>query len=782
MWMKFLLLSFFPSFIITGAGAQSWRTVGTAGFSTGATEFNAVAVNPSGTPYMAYSDYGNGGKETVMKFNGTKWVAVGTGVISSGSTEYSSITFDHNGNLYVAFQDGANGNAATVEEFTSNAWHTVGTAGFTVTEADYCFITIDQSNNPCLAYEDAGNKFKGVVKKFKTSGWTTVGTNSISVSSADHITLVFDAGNNPYIGFEDGNQNNKATVEKLVGTMWTAIGGHAGITPGSAQFPQLAMDPSGNLYLSFTDWNNNGSASVMEYNAGTDSWSAFGNPDFPAGLAYYTTIAFDASGTPYVAYSDWGGSFQGNATLMKYSGGSWNLVGLQGFTPSEADYISLTIDNSGNPYLGYSDLNANDKASVSKFSCLSASTPVIAAQDTGVCGSGTIILSVASGTLNDAANWTWYAGSLGGSSIGTGSVISINISSTTTFYVRGEGGCPAPGTAASATILVHPGNTYYADVDGDGFGDANSTIVACTLPKGYVTNNTDCDDNNANIYPGNAPYNLALASSTPISATITWSATCSAAYYQVNYRLGSTNTWTVWPTYLNASTLTVTLDTLLEGRSYKVRVAAFNSSFAIISPWSATFALNTPSYDFSFLNTGLSVTNITNNGAQLNWNGGPYNSTFQVEFRQSGTTTWTSKSAGQTNFYKAKNLISSTTYNWQVRATNGIYNSAWVAGPDFTTLLAPGSPFGGGGTDAAIVSITPNPVHSEFMVNAHVNSTRVIVKVVNILGKTMWQQTLPAYGGQIYQLINSAQWAPGIYIVAINDDDKIITGRVAIEK
>jgi hypothetical protein len=43
---------------------------------------------------------------------------------------------------------------------------------------------------------------------------------------------------------------------------------------------------------------------------------------------------------------------------------------------------------------------------------------------------------------------------------------------------------------------------FYADVDGDGFGDAAASQNACSQPLGYVANNTDCDDNNDEVNPG----------------------------------------------------------------------------------------------------------------------------------------------------------------------------------------------------------------------------------------------------------------------------------------
>jgi len=50
------------------------------------------------------------------------------------------------------------------------------------------------------------------------------------------------------------------------------------------------------------------------------------------------------------------------------------------------------------------------------------------------------------------------------------------------------------GAAAGAVV-------WYADGDGDGFGDPETTADSCDAPDGYVADNTDCNDTNSEVNP-----------------------------------------------------------------------------------------------------------------------------------------------------------------------------------------------------------------------------------------------------------------------------------------
>ena len=119
------------------------------------------------------------------------------------------------------------------------------------------------------------------------------------------------------------------------------------------------------------------------------------------------------------------------------------------------------------------------------FSCSSCTSPTVptVAATTPICAGGSSTLTI-TGTLNSATAWSIYSGSCGGTLVGTtaGTTFVVSPGSTTTYFVRGEGGCVIPGSCGSAMVNV------------------------TTCPELNVRNNAD----NADITDGSTTISIAL--------------------------------------------------------------------------------------------------------------------------------------------------------------------------------------------------------------------------------------------------------------------------------
>ena len=62
----------------------TWQNVGNEGLSAGLAVYTSLAFSSSGQPYLAFQDWGNSKKVSVMTFNGTNWVNVGSAGFSAG--------------------------------------------------------------------------------------------------------------------------------------------------------------------------------------------------------------------------------------------------------------------------------------------------------------------------------------------------------------------------------------------------------------------------------------------------------------------------------------------------------------------------------------------------------------------------------------------------------------------------------------------------------------------------------------------------------------------------
>jgi hypothetical protein len=95
------------------------------------------------------------------------------------------------------------------------------------------------------------------------------------------------------------------------------------------------------------------------------------------------------------------------------------------------------------------------QVTVTYQSCVNPDIPTLSASDNPICLGQSTTLSIASGSLGDATEWHWYTGSCGGTEIGTGPSVNVSPETTTTYYLRGEGGCVIPGTCAEISVIVN---------------------------------------------------------------------------------------------------------------------------------------------------------------------------------------------------------------------------------------------------------------------------------------------------------------------------------------
>lgn len=203
----------------------------------------------------------------------------------------------------------------------------------------------------------------------------------------------------------------------------------------------------------------------------------------------------------------------GNFIWATNSGGTANDAG-RSVIASINSKIIMSGYFSNNADFDYTGANANiistgsaDIFTVVMDNCFaSATTPSVSSNASTICSIDSAALFVATGDLNSSANWKWYTGDCGQTLVGLGDTIWVRPATTTTYYVRGEGGCVPASLCGTVTINVNTAIVWYRDQDNDGFfGDSS---LACDMPQGAgwttvrpVNGSGDCDDLNSAINP-----------------------------------------------------------------------------------------------------------------------------------------------------------------------------------------------------------------------------------------------------------------------------------------
>lgn len=149
---------------------------------------------------------------------------------------------------------------------------------------------------------------------------------------------------------------------KVYAAPWKSVK-DAGFSASVAYYTSIAVDKDGTPYIAYQDADNNNRVTVKKYDG--NDWITVGEESVSASTANYVSIAMDGYGTPYVVYMD--GETNNKVTVKKYGGSNWTTVGEAGFSSSAAYYTSIAIDKDGIPYVIYKDDGNMGKSTVKKY-------------------------------------------------------------------------------------------------------------------------------------------------------------------------------------------------------------------------------------------------------------------------------------------------------------------------------------------------------------------------------------------------------------------------------
>ena len=154
-------------------------------------------------------------------------------------------------------------------------------------------------------------------------------------------------------------------------------------------------------------------------------------------------------------------------------------------------------------------------ASVTVTVNTSSTAPTSAsANPSTICAGQSTTLSASGGTNGTGASLVWYSGSCGGTLVGTGSSITVSPTSTTTYYVRREGGCGTPTGCASVTVPVN-------GVPGPGTVSGPTTLCRGQSYTFSTTNNAT----SYNWYTTGAPEITFSGSGHSVTVNVGWGTT-----------------------------------------------------------------------------------------------------------------------------------------------------------------------------------------------------------------------------------------------------------------
>ncbi|MES2702779.1 MAG: Ig-like domain-containing protein [Bacteroidota bacterium] len=297
------------------SGSTGIATIGTSGLITG--------VSP-GTAVITYTTAA-GSTTSVVTVNsypaaitGNSSVCPGIGTTLSNATSGGTWS---SSDVLVATVGSANGIVSGTDNGVATISYTVGSCSTTHT------VTVSLTAGLISGPQSVLTGSTITMTTDGSGGTWAVSNGNASINTSGILTGVS-------AGTVTVSYSKTLTCGTVVNTLIVTVNASAGtcnawetlgttVSANSAGIPSLALDASGRPYVAYSDATLN-MGLVKKWNGST--WEALGSGNFAYSATKDNTLAFDDGGTPYVLYSS-AGAGATQLHVKKFSGGAWVNAG-----------------------------------------------------------------------------------------------------------------------------------------------------------------------------------------------------------------------------------------------------------------------------------------------------------------------------------------------------------------------------------------------------------------------------------------------------------------------
>jgi len=276
-------------------------------------------------------------------------------------------------------------------------------------------------------------------------------------------------------------------------------------TNGAYPRGSLLQASDGILYGMASRGGTNDYGVIFSYNPATSTFKKVFDFDGKSGVSPNGSLIQASDGKLYGMTTNGGDApdFYGNGVIFSFDPSTSTYTKKYNFEGFENDggwpYGSLIQAPDGKLY-GMTEYGGRNQAGIIFSFDPSVSTYINLHNFDGINGAHPV------GSLLQASDGKLYGMTYDGGSKDLGVAFSYDPAADTNTFQKLADFTSKNGAHPAYTSFVEVPSctprTYYRDMDGDSFGNPDSTIQSCAHHRGYVRDSTDCNDQDSTIHPG----------------------------------------------------------------------------------------------------------------------------------------------------------------------------------------------------------------------------------------------------------------------------------------